>query len=91
MFWMIVVGLLVGATAKLSLPGRDSGGLVITIMIGIAGSVIAGLLGRSIGWYREGDAASFIASIIGAILVVFVYRYFTEEGKPGKGGTARAA
>ena len=91
MFWMIVVGLLVGATTKFSLPGRDSGGLVMTIMIGIAGSVIAGLFGRSMGWYREDDAASFIASIVGATLLVFVYRRFTGEGKSGKGGAARAA
>ena len=88
---MIFVGLLVGATTKLSLPGRDSGGLVMTIMIGIAGSVIAGLFGRSIGWYREGDVANFVASIVGALFLVFVYRRFTGEGKSGKGGAARAA
>jgi uncharacterized membrane protein YeaQ/YmgE (transglycosylase-associated protein family) len=91
MFWMIFVGLLVGAVAKLLMPGRDPGGVVMTIVIGIAGSVIAGFLGRSIGWYRDGEPAGLIASIVGAILLLFFYRVLTGQGKSGKGGITRAA
>jgi uncharacterized membrane protein YeaQ/YmgE (transglycosylase-associated protein family) len=81
MFWMILVGLLVGAAAKLLMPGRDPGGVVMTIVIGIAGSVIAGFMGRSIGWYGEGEPVGFIASIVGAILLLFLYRALTGQGK----------
>ena len=88
MIWMIIVGLLVGIVAKLLMPGSDPGGIVITILIGIAGSIIAGFLGRSIGWYGDGEPAGFIASILGAILLLFVYRALTGRGK---GGITRAA
>ena len=81
MIWMIVVGLLVGVVAKLLMPGPDPGGLVITILIGIAGSIIAGFLGRSIGWYGDGEPVGFIASILGAILLLFVYRALIGRGK----------
>ena len=87
MVWMIVVGLLVGALAKLLMPGPDPGGIVITILIGIAGSVIAGFLGRSIGWYGTGDSAGFIASIVGAIVLLFAYRALTGR----KGDLRKAA
>jgi uncharacterized membrane protein YeaQ/YmgE (transglycosylase-associated protein family) len=91
MFWMILVGLLVGAVAKLLMPGRDPGGFVMTILIGIAGSVIAGFLGRAIGWYSAGEAAGFIASIVGAIFLLFLYRVLTRQGKSEKDGITRAA
>jgi uncharacterized membrane protein YeaQ/YmgE (transglycosylase-associated protein family) len=87
MLWMIVVGLVVGALAKLVMPGRDPGGVVITILIGIAGSVIAGFLGRSIGWYGAGETAGIVASIVGAIVLLFAYRALTS----GKGGLRKAA
>ena len=90
MLWMIVVGLVVGALAKLVMPGRDPGGVVITILIGIAGSVIAGFLGRSFGWYVEGQPAGIFASILGAIVVLVAYRALTG-GMSGKGGIRRAA
>ena len=80
MIWMIVVGLLIGAVAKLLMPGRDPGGIIVTILIGIAGSVVAGFLGRSVGWYREGDAAGFMASVLGAILLLFLYRATLGRG-----------
>jgi uncharacterized membrane protein YeaQ/YmgE (transglycosylase-associated protein family) len=89
MLWMIVVGLIVGAVAKVLMPGRDPGGIVITMLIGIAGSVIAGFLGRSIGWYGEGDPAGFIASVLGAIVLLFLYRALTGRGQ--KSGVGRAA
>jgi uncharacterized membrane protein YeaQ/YmgE (transglycosylase-associated protein family) len=90
MLWMIVIGLVVGAVAKLLMPGRDPGGVVITILIGIAGSVIAGFLGRSIGWYAAGQPAGIFASILGAIILLVAYRAVTG-GMSGKGGIRRAA
>ncbi|HET9217213.1 MAG TPA: GlsB/YeaQ/YmgE family stress response membrane protein [Terriglobia bacterium] len=89
MIWMIVVGLLVGAVAKLLMPGRDPGGFVITILIGIAGSIVAGFVGRFAGWYAEGEPAGTIASILGAILLLFLYRFLTGQGKSG--GLKKAA
>ena len=76
--WMIVIGLVVGAIAKMLMPGRDPGGFIITILLGIAGALLAGFLGRSLGWYAEGDNAGFIASIIGAVILLALYRMFTR-------------
>ncbi|HEY8926037.1 MAG TPA: GlsB/YeaQ/YmgE family stress response membrane protein [Polyangia bacterium] len=73
--WFLIVGLIVGAIAKLLMPGRDPGGLIITMLLGIAGSFVAGLLGRALGIYHAGDVGpGIIASIIGAVLVLAVYR-----------------
>jgi uncharacterized membrane protein YeaQ/YmgE (transglycosylase-associated protein family) len=91
MLWMILVGLFVGVMAKLLMPGPDPGGVVITIFIGIGGSVVAGFLGRFIGWYGDGAPAGFIASVLGAIVLLLVYRALTERGRSGKGGVTRAA
>jgi uncharacterized membrane protein YeaQ/YmgE (transglycosylase-associated protein family) len=71
---MLVIGLLVGIVAKFLLPGDDPGGLIVTTLIGIAGSFAAGYIGRAAGWYREGEPVGFIASVIGAILLLLVYR-----------------
>ena len=70
----IIIGLIVGALAKLIMPGKDPGGIIITILLGIAGSVVATYLGRAAGWYRPGQSAGFIASIIGAIIILAIYR-----------------
>jgi uncharacterized membrane protein YeaQ/YmgE (transglycosylase-associated protein family) len=70
----LVIGLIVGVIAKLLMPGRDPGGCLITILLGIAGAFVAGFLGRAIGWYEPGQPAGFIASVIGAMLVLLVYR-----------------
>jgi uncharacterized membrane protein YeaQ/YmgE (transglycosylase-associated protein family) len=72
--WMAIIGLVIGALAKLIMPGRDPGGVVITSLIGIAGALLAGMLGRAAGWYREGESAGFIASVIGAIILLAIYR-----------------
>lgn len=72
--WTLVIGLVVGAIAKLLMPGRDPGGCIITMLIGIAGAFVAGFLGRALGWYEVGQPAGFIASIIGAMLLLLVYR-----------------
>ena len=87
---MIVVGLIVGALAKLIMPGRDPGGIIVTILLGIAGSVVAGLVGRAVGWYSEGQPAGFIASIIGAIIILAIYRLIIGR-TAGGGGIRRAA
>jgi uncharacterized membrane protein YeaQ/YmgE (transglycosylase-associated protein family) len=71
---MLIVGLVVGALAKLVMPGRDPGGAIVTMLIGIAGSIIAGFIGRAAGWYAEGQPAGFIASILGAVILLAVYR-----------------
>jgi len=89
MLWMIIVGLIVGAVAKLLMPGRDPGGFIITILLGIVGSVVAGSIGRAVGWYQEGQPAGFIASVLGAILLLYLYRVLT--GQRGSGPVARAS
>ena len=71
--WM-VFGLIVGAIAKFLMPGRDPGGFVVTILIGIAGAVAGGYLGQVLGIYQQGQAAGYIMSIIGAMLLLFIYR-----------------
>jgi uncharacterized membrane protein YeaQ/YmgE (transglycosylase-associated protein family) len=70
----IVIGLLAGGIAKLLMPGRDPGGCIVTILLGIAGALLAGFLGRAIGWYGDNEGAGFIAAIIGAFLILFIYR-----------------
>jgi uncharacterized membrane protein YeaQ/YmgE (transglycosylase-associated protein family) len=72
--WALIIGLIVGALAKLIMPGKDPGGIIVTILIGIAGSFIATFLGRALGWYREGQGAGFIMSLVGAILLLWIYR-----------------
>lgn len=74
LIWTLIIGLVVGAIAKLLMPGRDPGGWIITMVLGIAGSFVASYLGRLVGWYREGQSAGFIMSILGAVLILFVYR-----------------
>jgi uncharacterized membrane protein YeaQ/YmgE (transglycosylase-associated protein family) len=87
--WMLIVGLVVGALAKLIMPGDDPGGIVVTMLIGIAGSFAAGLIGRAMGWYAEGQSAGFIASVIGAVLLLALYRVII--GRRGGGGHIRRA
>ena len=89
--WMIIVGLIVGALAKLIMPGRDPGGIIITILLGIAGSVLAGWIGRVVGWYQPGQSAGFIASIIGAVIILAIYRVIVGRRTTGGGGLRRAA
>lgn len=74
LIYTIIIGLIIGAIAKLLMPGRDPGGFIITILLGIAGSVVAGYIGRALHFYQEGQAAGFLASVIGAILLLMIYR-----------------
>ena len=73
--WSLIVGLFVGAIAKLLMPGRDPGGWIITMLLGIAGAVLAGFVGRAAGIYRPGDIGpGVIASILGAMVLLGIYR-----------------
>jgi uncharacterized membrane protein YeaQ/YmgE (transglycosylase-associated protein family) len=71
---MLVIGLLVGIVAKFLMPGDDPGGFIITTLLGIAGSFVAGYIGRAAGWYSLGEPVSFVASVIGAIVLLLIYR-----------------
>jgi len=77
--WEGLVGLLAGAVAKLIMPGKDPGGIIVTMLLGIAGAIVATYLGSLIGWYREGDRAGFIMSVAGAVLLLAVYRMFRKK------------
>ena len=70
----ILFGLIVGVIAKLLMPGKDPGGCVITNLLGIIGALVGGFLGRALGFYEPGQAAGYLMSILGAILVLFLYR-----------------
>ena len=70
----IVFGLIVGAVAKLLMPGRDPGGIIVTMLLGIAGAVLGGFIGRALGLYGEGDAAGFLMALAGAVLLLLLYR-----------------
>jgi uncharacterized membrane protein YeaQ/YmgE (transglycosylase-associated protein family) len=72
----ILFGLVVGIVGKLLMPGRDPGGFIITILLGIAGALIGGFIGQSLGFYREGEPAGFIMAVIGSIILLLIYRMF---------------
>jgi len=70
----IVFGLVVGIVAKLLTPGRDPGGFIVTILLGIAGALLGGFIGRTAGWYREGDPVGFTMAVVGSIVLLVLYR-----------------
>jgi uncharacterized membrane protein YeaQ/YmgE (transglycosylase-associated protein family) len=70
----IVFGIIVGAVAKLVMPGRDPGGIIVTMLLGIAGALVGGYLGRALGWYGPNDGAGFMMSLLGAIVLLALYR-----------------
>lgn len=70
----ILFGLIVGALAKLVMPGRDPGGIIVTMLLGIAGAVLGGFAGRALGLYQEGEAAGFLMSFLGAVILLVIYR-----------------
>jgi uncharacterized membrane protein YeaQ/YmgE (transglycosylase-associated protein family) len=82
LLWAAITGLIIGALAKLLMPGKDPGGLLITMVIGIAGSLVANLLGSALGLYGPGEAPGFIMSILGALLLLWGYRQFRSKAKP---------
>jgi len=70
----LVIGLVVGALAKLVMPGKDPGGFVITMLLGVAGAFVAGFLGHALGWYAVGEGPGIIASIVGSVILLAIYR-----------------
>lgn len=74
LLWEAIIGLIVGAIAKFLMPGKDPGGIWITMLIGVAGSLLASFLGRAVGWYQPGQSAGFIMSVIGALILLVIYR-----------------
>ena len=70
----IVFGLLVGIVAKVLMPGRDPGGFILTALLGIAGALVGGFIGRTAGWYGEGDPVGFVMAIVGSIVLLVIYR-----------------
>lgn len=75
-FGWILIGLVAGLIAKAIMPGRDPAGCLVTIALGIGGALLAGFLGQQLGWYEQGEGAGFIAAIVGALILLFVYRLF---------------
>lgn len=86
--WAITIGFVAGTLAKLIMPGRAPGGFIITILLGIAGSVVATWLGRTFGWYHDDQSARFIGSVVGAVIILALYRMFirdrTNYGDPNR-------
>ena len=72
---VIVIGFLAGLVAKLLMPGRDPGGFIVTILLGIAGAFVATYLGQAVGWYRADEGAGFIGAIVGSIVILAIYRW----------------
>lgn len=70
----IVIGGIAGAIAKLLMPGRDPGGCIITVLLGVAGALVAGFIGQQLGWYGQNEGAGFVAAIVGAFLLLLIYR-----------------
>jgi len=79
LLWEALIGLVVGALAKFAMPGKDPGGLWITMGLGIAGSLLASFLGRAIGWYESGQSAGFVMSLFGSVVLLGVYRFFKSK------------
>jgi uncharacterized membrane protein YeaQ/YmgE (transglycosylase-associated protein family) len=70
----IIFGLIVGIVGKFLMPGRDPGGFIVTILLGIAGALLGGFVGRALGFYQQGEPAGFIMAVIGAIILLAIYR-----------------
>lgn len=72
--WTLIIGLVAGAVAKLLMPGRDPGGFIITMLLGVAGAFLATWLGQAVGWYQAGEGAGFIGAVVGAVIILIIYR-----------------
>jgi len=77
----IIIGLLAGIVAKFLMPGRDPGGFIITILLGIAGAFVATWLGQAVGWYRVGEGAGFIGAVVGAVIILAIYRVIAGRSR----------
>jgi len=72
--WAAIIGLIAGALAKLIMPGKDPGGILVTMLLGIAGSMLMTFIGRAVGWYRPGEGGGLIAAVLGAVILLLLYR-----------------
>lgn len=81
MIWTFIVGLVIGIVAKFLMPGRDPGGFIITALLGVAGSTLAHFLGASMGMYEEGEPSGFIASVLGAVILLMIYRAVVQRNR----------
>ena len=77
--WTLIIGLLAGIVAKFLMPGPDPGGVIITILLGIAGAFLATFLGQTVGWYEAGEGAGFIGAVVGAVLILIIYRMIRKR------------
>lgn len=77
--WSIIIGFIAGLVAKFLMPGRDPGGFIITTLLGIIGAVVATYLGQAVGWYRPGEGAGFIGAVVGAVIVLGIYRMIVSR------------
>jgi uncharacterized membrane protein YeaQ/YmgE (transglycosylase-associated protein family) len=78
-FWTIIIGFLAGLIAKFLMPGKDPGGFIVTTLLGIAGALLATFLGQAIGWYQAGQSAGFIGAVVGAIVLLLLYKLFFKK------------
>ena len=72
--WAIIIGFIAGLIAKFLMPGRDPGGFIITTVLGVVGALVATWLGQAIGWYRPGEGAGLIGAVVGAVIILAIYR-----------------
>ena len=79
LIWTLIIGLIAGALAKFIMPGKDPGGMIITIVLGVAGSFLATFAGQAVGWYSAGTSTGLIGSTLGAILLLALYRMFKSS------------
>ncbi|MCE2502609.1 MAG: GlsB/YeaQ/YmgE family stress response membrane protein [Chlorobi bacterium] len=77
--WTALVGLIAGALAKLVMPGKDGGGFIMTMLLGLAGALLMTLIGKAIGWYEAGEGAGFIGSFLGAVILLVIYRFYKKK------------
>jgi uncharacterized membrane protein YeaQ/YmgE (transglycosylase-associated protein family) len=79
LLWVAIIGLIVGALAKLIMPGKDPGGIFVTMLLGIAGSLVATWIGRLLGLYGPNASAGFLMSILGAVVLLAIYHFFRRR------------
>jgi uncharacterized membrane protein YeaQ/YmgE (transglycosylase-associated protein family) len=77
--WTLIIGLLAGIVAKFLMPGRDPGGFIITMLLGVAGAFLATYLGQAVGWYQAGEGAGFIGAVVGAVIILIIYRMIKKR------------
>ena len=78
--WTLIIGLGAGIVAKFLMPGPDPGGIIVTILLGVAGAFLATWLGQTIGWYHAGEGAGFIGAVVGAVIILVIYRMMRRRG-----------